>query len=212
MRTRLSRAEQNQRNGTLLLAAARRVFLARGYHAATLEQIADEAGFSKGVVYSRFASKADMFLALLAERIEERAAENARLVAASDVGQGIALLREHAGRRNRAERDWGLLLIEFRVHAARDPDLGRRYAAVHDRTLQALAGLLAELYSRAGQPPPLPPDQLARLILTIEVGVRLEEAADPEGPARSVAFELLGRFLEDPPPDGDGPQTARRWT
>src|SRR5580693_4443956 len=73
MSTRLSRAEQNDRNRALLFAAARRVFLARGYHAATLEQIADEAGFSKGVVYSRFASKADLFLALLEDRIAERA-------------------------------------------------------------------------------------------------------------------------------------------
>src|SRR5580692_1781416 len=77
MSTRLSRAEQNDRNRALLFAAARRVFLARGYHAATLEQIADEAGFSKGVVYSRFASQADMFLALLEDRITERAAQNA---------------------------------------------------------------------------------------------------------------------------------------
>ncbi len=78
MSPRLSRAEQNDRNRALLFAAGRRVFLARGYQAATLEQIADEAGFSKGVVYSRFASKADMFLALLEDRITERAAQNAQ--------------------------------------------------------------------------------------------------------------------------------------
>src|SRR6266487_2182067 len=79
MSPRLSRAEQNDRNRALLLAAARRVFLERGYYAATLDQIADEAGFSKGAVYSRFASKADMFLALLEDRITERAAQNAQL-------------------------------------------------------------------------------------------------------------------------------------
>jgi len=76
---RLTRAEQAGRNRVLVLDAARRVFLARGYHNATLEQIADEAGFSKGVVYSQFASKADLFLALLDARIAERAEENARL-------------------------------------------------------------------------------------------------------------------------------------
>src|SRR5215470_19221034 len=79
MSPRLSRAEQNDRNRALLLAAARRVFLERGYFAATLDQIADEAGFSKGAVYSRFASKADMFLALLEDRIAERAGQNAQL-------------------------------------------------------------------------------------------------------------------------------------
>ena len=72
-------AEQSERNRGLVLAAARRVFLARGYHGATLEQIADEAGFSKGVVYSQFESKADLFLGLLEARISERAAENVRL-------------------------------------------------------------------------------------------------------------------------------------
>ena len=41
MSPRLSRAEQNDRNRALLLAAARRVFLERGYYAATLDQIAD---------------------------------------------------------------------------------------------------------------------------------------------------------------------------
>jgi AcrR family transcriptional regulator len=76
---RLTRAEQAARNRALVLDAARRVFLARGYHGATLEQIADEAGFSKGVVYSQFESKADLFLALLEARISERAAESARM-------------------------------------------------------------------------------------------------------------------------------------
>ena len=64
----MSRPEQAERNRALVLAAARRAFLARGYHGATLEQIADDAGFSKGVVYSHFDSKADLFLALLEAR------------------------------------------------------------------------------------------------------------------------------------------------
>ena len=93
MSPRLSRAEQNDRNRALLLAAARRVFLERGYFAATLDQIADEAGFSKGAVYSRFASKADMFLALLEDRITERAAQNAELAAElAGTGNFAALL------------------------------------------------------------------------------------------------------------------------
>ena len=122
---RLSRAEQNERNRVLVLDAARRVFLNRGYHAATLDEIADEAGFSRGVVQSRFGNKADLFLALLKERIAERAAQNARLAEGLSGAEGMRVLRQHAARRNRAELDWGLLLIEFRVHAARDPDLSR---------------------------------------------------------------------------------------
>ena len=54
------------------------MFLARGYVNATVDAIAEEAGFSKGVVYSQFESKADMFLALLEARITERLARNQR--------------------------------------------------------------------------------------------------------------------------------------
>ena len=70
MATRLSRPEQVHRNRGLVLEAARRVFLERGYAGATLEAIAEEAGFSKGVVYSQFAGKPDLLLALLEARIE----------------------------------------------------------------------------------------------------------------------------------------------
>jgi AcrR family transcriptional regulator len=208
---RLSRAEQNERNRALVLAAARQVFLARGYHAATLDEIADEAGFSRGVVQSRFGNKADLFLALLEERIAERAAQNARLAEGLAGAEGIGVLREHATRRNRAERDWGMLLIEFRVHAARDPELNRRYAAAHARTRQALAGVIAGVYERGGQPPPFPPEEMAQLILTIEAGIRIEQAADPEGSATpSAAFERLRDLIDSPLPSGDGVREARR--
>jgi len=208
MSPRLSRAEQNERNSTLLLAAARRVFLARGYHGATLEQIAEEAGFSTGAVYSRFASKADLFMTLLEQRITERAEENARLVEGLTGHQGLMALRQNAARRDRAELDWALLLIEFRVHAARDPALNRRYAAAHVRTTQALTDVIAHLYRRAGHPPPAPPAQLAQLILTFAAGSRLEQAAQPDGSAVSVVSELLWRLLEPRVPPGDG--AARR--
>jgi AcrR family transcriptional regulator len=201
---RLSRAEQNERNRALVLEAARRIFLARGYHAATLDEIADQAGFSRGVVQSRFGNKADLFLSLLEERIAERAAQNARLAERLSGVEGMRVLREHAVRRNRAELDWGLLLIEFRVHAARDADLSRRYAALHGRTRQGLAEVISGIYRRAGQPPPLLAEEMAQMILTVEAGIRLEEAADPEDPRAPAAFDRLRGFLESPLPVGDG--------
>jgi AcrR family transcriptional regulator len=180
MTSRLSRAEQNDRNRALLFAAARRVFLARGYHAATLEQIADEAGFSKGVVYSRFASKADLFLALLEDRIAERAAQNAQ--AARDLaGSGdFTGLFELAQRAERAAPGWRLLVTEFRIHAARDPELNRRYAALHARTADGIARALAMISERGAEDLPFPPRQLAELLLAVETGLALEQQASPD--------------------------------
>ena len=179
MSPRLSRAEQNDRNRALLLAAARRVFLERGYYAATLDQIADEAGFSKGAVYSRFASKADMFLALLEDRIAERAAQNARLAGELAGTGNFAALLDLAERAERGAPGWRLLVTEFRVHAARDPELNRRYAALHARTVDGVAQLFAEVSKEDARDLPFPPRQLAELWLTIETGRALEQIADP---------------------------------
>ena len=166
MSPRLNRARRSERNRALLLSAARRVFLARGYHAATLEQIADDAGFSKGVVYSQFQSKADLFLALLEARIEERAQENARL-AESMADGGLPALIDHLARGDQATPGWLMLVIEFRVHAARDPELSRRYAAAHDRTVEALTDVLTTVVERSDHELALAPRPLAKVLLAI---------------------------------------------
>jgi AcrR family transcriptional regulator len=193
----LTRVEQTARNRDLVLAAARRMFLERGYHGASLEQIADDAGFSKGVVYSQFESKADLFLALLEQRIDERAAENARFVETLVAGggcsadQGLRALVEHVTRREHADAEWGLLVIEFRVHAARNPDLNVRYAGLHERTLAGVAGAVATIYEQAGDAPPLPLADLARLLLTVSSGARLEHATNADVLPVALLAELV---------------------
>jgi len=157
---RLARAEQTGRNRARVLDAALDVFRDRGYHAATLEQIAEAAGFSKGVVYSQFAGKADLFMALLEARIEVLAHENLRLAETLSGPEGVRrLMRRQAGLA-RADAAWRLLLIEFRVHAARDPELNARYARAHARTTDVLADALATIYERGGTQPPLPARRL----------------------------------------------------
>src|SRR6185503_13207697 len=94
MPTRVSRVESVGRNREEVLAAARCVFLERGYGGASLDAIADEAGFSKGVVYSQFDSKGDLFMALLERRIADRAAQNEAIAKRSHGLEGMrALLR-----------------------------------------------------------------------------------------------------------------------
>src|SRR3954447_23251781 len=177
MAKRLTRAEQGERNRALVLAAARRVFLERGYSGATLEAIAEEAGFSKGVVYSQFAGKPDLFLALLEARIAERAEQNA-LVSAGLAGlDGLRALLDANARVSEEGGDWSRLLIEFRVIAARDPILNARYAALHAQTLDHFTEAIAGILSRARLTSAYPPRAFAELILAIDAGRVLEMAA-----------------------------------
>jgi AcrR family transcriptional regulator len=191
---RRSREAQVERNRELLLAAAHRVFLARGYHGSTLEAIAAEAGFSKGVVYSQFESKADLFLALLDERIDERAAENERVVRNAGGGAAaVAALFAHGGRRAQKESDWNLLLLEFRAQAAREPALNERYAKAHARTLDGITGLLTQLFAAADVEPSRPPQVLATFVLALTSGGHLERLVAPQSLPVAAVGELVER-------------------
>ncbi len=192
--------EQGERNRALVLAAARRVFLERGYAGATLEAIADEAGFSKGVVYSQFAGKPDLFLALLDARIAERAERNAAVSAGLAGVDGLRALLDANVRLSEEGGDWSRLLIEFRVIAAREPALNARYAALHAQTLDHFTEAIASVLARAGLTSVYPPRVFAELIIAIDAGRVLERAAGRSEFQLEHLVDLLGRALV--PADG----------
>ena len=193
MTTRLSRVEQVERNRELLLAAARRTFLERGYAGATIDAIAEQAGFSKGVVYSQFSGKSDLFLALLEQRIEERAGQNRALadeLAGAELVEAALALADHLAR---TEPEWALLVVEFRAHAARDPELNRRYAEHHARTVERLADVVR--FVRPDRAPAAGDRHLAELLLAVGSGLVLERHANPDALPADVAGPLLARMV-----------------
>lgn len=195
MTTRLSRSQQVEQNRALVLAAARRVLLARGYAGSTIDAIAEDAGFSKGVVYSQFGGKADLFLALLEQRIAERAEVNRRIVADSGGPDALRRLARRNAQQSEDEPDWPRLLLEFRLVAARDPDLNERYAALHARTVDQFAAAISAALARDGIVPVQPARTIAQLVLALESGVVLERAADPAALPAGLAEFVLTRLI-----------------
>jgi Transcriptional regulator len=196
MSPRLSRAEQNDRNRALLLAAARRVFLERGYYAATLDQIADEAGFSKGAVYSRFASKADMFLALLEDRIAERAARTRSWPGswpAPGTSPRCSTWPSGPSAARRAGGCWSP------SSGSTPPGIPSSTAGTRPCTRRPSTGSrgFSPRSARRRQGLPLPPRQLAELWLAIETGRALEQIVDPDafGGSGLPALHRLGDWF-----------------
>jgi AcrR family transcriptional regulator len=191
----MSRAEQVERNRELVLDAARRVFLERGYAGATVDAIALEAGFSKGVVYSQFAGKPDLFLALLERRIAERAVENAEATEGMTGLDGFRQLMLLNARRSE-DSAWPELLIEFRLIAARDPELNRRYARLHSRSLENLGETVRRVLVRGGLTPVHPPGVLAELIFALDAGRVLERAAGTSKLETETLVDLVARLVK----------------
>src|SRR5512143_1004697 len=89
MRRPLTHAQQNAETRRRLLASARRIFLRKGFHAASLADVAKDAGYTKGAVFSQFESKADLFLALLEMRSSERLARLKKLRSAPQTAASL---------------------------------------------------------------------------------------------------------------------------
>src|SRR5919108_3930350 len=110
MKRRMTRRERSAATRAALLEAARTVFLKAGYHGASVDAVAEEAGFTIGAVYSQFGGKAELFLALLEQRITERGAQVRSLMGGSGAAAELsAVARQWAGIL-RTDLDWTLLV------------------------------------------------------------------------------------------------------
>jgi AcrR family transcriptional regulator len=195
---RLSRTESKDLTRRRLLDAARAVFLRHGFHATTVDMVAEEAGFTKGAVYSAFASKADLFLALYEERTERRAAQAASIatVAGARVEEATSDAWAEVLRR---ERPWLLVLLEFWIFAARDDALRARFASIHARYRAHVARAIAADAAASGRTLPLAPELLALCHMALGNGFALETFRDPALKAGDIyarAARALARGLE----------------
>ena len=108
---------------------------------------------------------------------------------------------ELAWQAERATPGWRLLVTEFRVLAARDPVLNRRYAAAHATTVDGIVSVLSAMVERDGVSLAVPA-RLAELLLAIETGIALEQLATPDAieiPQAGAVLCQLAELLASPP-------------
>jgi AcrR family transcriptional regulator len=196
-RLRLSRVQAKRQTRERLLEAARRVFVERGFHATTLDQVAEEAGYTKGAVYSAFESKADLFLAIFEERIRRRAEELRRIGARAGSLAELAQAGERlwiATLRN--EREWSLLLVEFEVYAARDATLRERLAGIQRLLRSGMCETIEAVAAASGESLSVPAEQLTVATLALSNGIMIEGltgATSDTVESFRAAFGLLSR-------------------
>lgn len=189
---RLPRQETRRR----ITDAAAEVFAEQGYDAATLDDVAAAAGFSKGAVYSNFRDKEELFLSLMRERIEQRVdmvrAATEELGSVQDqTSSAGGVLEDLLG----AQPDWHLLFIEFWARAVRDPELRRQLAEQRRPMRELIAKFFDEQAERLGLEPPAPSEQLAVIVLALSNGLAIEQLADPDSVAPGIHATALSLLL-----------------
>jgi AcrR family transcriptional regulator len=180
----------------LVLEAAEASFVKHGFHGAKIEEIAERAGFTKGAVYSSFANKDEMFLELLAERVERRSAVVAQAVAdiASGPAQARALGEALDGLMD-SEAEWTPLLLEFWLHALREPALRLRLGVLRQRLRQSIAAAFKTDM-------PISSEAAATVVFALSNGLSLERLTDPDAVPPSLLPVILERLLSNRPAKG----------
>jgi AcrR family transcriptional regulator len=173
----MTRAERAARTRSLLMAAASKVCARHGLEQASIDQVAEEAGFTKGAFYANFRSKEELFLAMLDERFAEQLAKLDRTL--SEEGELGDQVREDpsAFAHDLADDpEWVRLYLQFAAHATCDEGF-RGELVTRERALRAR---MAEIIGRRIERLPFPPDQVARMADAMIDGFAVHQLLDPD--------------------------------
>jgi AcrR family transcriptional regulator len=194
LRRRPTRAEARTRTRAALRAAAAQTFARKGFAGASVEEIAEAAGFSIGALYSNFASKEELFLDLAATYSSGLIAEAAG--ALREHGQGTGALALELGRMltNAADSgsDFVLLNSEFWLYAMRNPRVLDAMAARMRGPQEALAALVQPDLERRGAPAEASPDSVAAVVAALFDGLARQRLIDPD----RIGDDLFGLALK----------------
>lgn len=183
---RLSRAASQARTRAQLVATARELFLRDGYFATSLEKVADAAGYSKGAVYSNFASKDELCLAVLDTLLEDSARQLAAAVLRRKRFAGKLAELEKWARSVLDADGWITLEIEFASQTRGNPELRAAFAERAEALRAAIALVLRSGARESGRQLPLSIDQLATTVLSVGLGLALQRSFDPSVSVRAL--------------------------
>ncbi len=191
-RTRAARAQGREAREELL-SAALRVFARRGYREAGVEEIAAEAGYSKGALYWHFSGKEELLIALLEERIDAPMRDRFALLASAPPERDMSVEASREFARQLGEAREALLLErEYWSLAIRDPVLRARYCERQKELRDALAAGIEARARHLGAPEvAMSAQDVARIVMSIIGGLGFDELVEPG----TVPPELLGEAL-----------------
>ena len=181
MKERWTRERRLEHTRSLLLDAAEQVFADSGFTAASLDDIAHSAGYTKGAIYKHFSTKEDLFLAV-SDRYWRRYFDNFTEVMSASTQVGARELEDIAERWRQLSRDHGAqhaaLGQEFTLYLLRNPGARERVAEKRLQVAESLARYIVQGVDRLGGALLMPPLTFAQLLIATTDSVVLGSELD----------------------------------
>lgn len=181
-----------------LLEGALEVFAERGFHGASVEDICDRAGFTRGAFYSNFGSKDELVLALF-QATTDRLLDQIAALLPDLANQPTTLLDAVLGLLDEAapdQRQWHLISTEFTLHALRHPEAAEALNQQRAMFRDQLTRLVEEITKTSGLRLSVPPQQFVRLVIAVHEGARAQTLLEPDQlPAGTLEHTFLPMVL-----------------
>jgi AcrR family transcriptional regulator len=205
-RRRLTRAEAKEQTRQRLLESAARAFAEKGFGGASLEEIAESAGYSTGALYANFANKEELFMEVVATRRARAAGRRAEAVGEvfdqqADPFDALSRLFVQVAER---DREFAPLQAEFWLYAVRHPAaIGVIAAGVSDQ-VDALEPVVARALDRFSAAPDAAPREVTMVMLALFQGLMRQRRLDPHAVpddlfARALRWLFAGLSIKDLP-------------
>jgi AcrR family transcriptional regulator len=195
-RKRLSREDSREQTTQRLLDAAEKLIARKGLDAASVEDIAAAAGYSRGAFYSNFKSKDDLFIELLRRDHQKSMAElNALRTSELSLDQVQSRARDIYGQLFR-DNDCFMNWTEARMMAARDARFRAKLDALMAEKRDQIAAFIQYFHDRVGTAPSLPPEKMAMGFMSFAEGVKLFMMSSPTEMTPATAEALLTLFVD----------------
>ena len=197
---------RRQHTRDLLMDAAAEVFARRGFEGASLEEIAETAGYTRGAIYKNFGGKEELFLAVN-RRVNERFLASFEFVPGGDLANmDLAAIADHWRQMFGHDAMDLALGLEFQLYVLRNPEVRERVAEQRRQIAEMFTAFIDEQAERLGVTWRIPTMTVARLALATSDGLHLARYLDPPGDDLHVPFleALLSFWVEGRPLPDEG--------
>jgi AcrR family transcriptional regulator len=199
---KLTPERRRQMTRDALLDAAADAFAKRGFHGASLDEIAESAGFTRGAIYKNFTGKEELFLEVMQRFNERFLAEYRDLLRgqafdAIDVGAVAKKWREALT----ADPNFIALELEFNLYVLRNPEVRSLVLAKRRQNWQMVTEFMGDQAEATAYDLPIPVEDLAAMFLSASDGFAIASAFEPRNAELWEPFMelLMAGLLAGPP-------------